>query len=142
MWATIHYICLGAGKTIDPARQQALRQFFLSLPTVIPCHKCSEHLSQNLQQIPIDNALSSSDDLFKWSVDLHNFVNKQLGKKTVSHEEAQQIWNAHPQLKTGAQPAPTMSMMQTRPGVEKYVLFVVGLLIGFAMFFGFNRMLN
>ena len=136
MWATIHYICLGSaspGATIEPAKQQALRQFISLLPSVIPCHKCSEHLTQNLQTLPVDSALGSPEDMFKWSVTLHNMVNKQLGKKEVSVDEAQTIWKSNPNLFIA--PAETSH----KRSYESIVFFIIGILIGISLYFGYTR---
>lgn len=92
MWATIHYICLGAPATLNNEEKEAYKNFFNNLPAIMPCHSCGVHLYQNLKILPIDNNLNTKDDLFKWSVDLHNIVNKQLGKKEIDLNEAKQIW--------------------------------------------------
>jgi len=34
-----------------------------------------------------------SGDPFKWSVDVHNMVNKKLGKSTVSYDQAKRRWS-------------------------------------------------
>jgi hypothetical protein len=91
-WATIHLICLGAPDVLDAAAQQHYRAFFNMLPHVIPCSVCSDHLKENLKTLPIDDHLASNTDLFKWSVNLHNLVNKQLKKPQVSIEEAERKW--------------------------------------------------
>jgi len=34
----------------------------------------------------------NKEDPFRWSVDLHNLVNSQLGKPTFDYETARQYW--------------------------------------------------
>lgn len=85
-------MCLGAPDVLSPAQQHNYKAFFHMLPDVIPCSTCSDHLRENLKKMPIDNHLSSNKDLFAWSVQLHNVVNKQLGKPQISIEEANKKW--------------------------------------------------
>jgi hypothetical protein len=59
---------------------------------LLSCKICSEHFLQSLENAKkID--LEKKYSLFYWSVDFHNEVNKKLGKNTLSHEEAFNIWN-------------------------------------------------
>ncbi len=45
-------------------------------------------MTVNLQKLPITPHLDRRDDLFKWTVELHNIVNDSLGKPRVSELEA------------------------------------------------------
>ena len=92
MWATIHYICLAAPENLNDSQKSAYKHFFTVLPFVMPCQTCGVHLLENYKTLPIDNSLSTKEDLFKWSVDLHNIVNKQLGKSEISVEDARIRW--------------------------------------------------
>jgi hypothetical protein len=51
---------------------------------IIPCLSCRDHF----EQVLVDNPVPEADDLFKWSVDVHNIVNKRLGKPEFSYEAA------------------------------------------------------
>lgn len=94
VWGAIHLICLGAPEKLDSTQQQAYRQFFEQLPYVLPCASCSEHLQQNLGKVPISGSLATREDLFAWSVRLHNLVNAQLKKPELSLDQARQYWDA------------------------------------------------
>ena len=77
VWRSIHYIALGYP---DNADSMAYKEFFLNLWKVIPCLKCSINYKRHLEELPpIDQYLGSKDDLFKWTVALHNIVNLELG---------------------------------------------------------------
>lgn len=128
MWATIHYICLGAGDNVDHVKQNALRQFFTLLPSVIPCGSCSLALPGELQKLPIDESLASSSDLFKWSVALHNSVNRRLGKPEVSVEKAKAFWMMGKNDKA--------SDTKDRVAFDKYYFFIFGLFVGIALYIG------
>lgn len=92
VWATIHLCCIGAPVALDPMQQQQYRAFIMSLPHVIPCTTCSEHFQKVLESIPVDNHLTGKDDLFRWSVEVHNAVNARLDKPKVAYDDALQHW--------------------------------------------------
>ena len=94
VWASIHLICIGAPEVLDASQQLHYKVFFNTLPYVIPCEKCSTHLKENLQKLPVDDRLTGRADLFKWSVDLHNVVNEMLGKPVMSYKDAEAKWKA------------------------------------------------
>jgi len=92
LWATIHLVCLGAPEKLTSAQQQIYKSFFYTLPSIIPCSKCATHLKENLDSLPIDDALIGSKELFKWSVELHNIVNSQLKKPLLLYTDALKYW--------------------------------------------------
>jgi hypothetical protein len=69
-------------------QKRAAKDFFESLGHLIPCPKCREHYQQHLQRMPISPHLDRRDDLFRWTVNLHNEVNKSLDKQPVSEIES------------------------------------------------------
>jgi len=77
-WMTLHIACLGCQ---DP---KALIEFVEGYVYIIPCLSCRQHF----EQVLVENPVPESDDLFKWSVDVHNIVNKRLGKPEFSYEDA------------------------------------------------------
>lgn len=93
VWGAIHLICLGAPDKLDSVQQQAYKSFFEQLPYVLPCSSCAEHLQQNLGKVPITSSLATRDELFAWSVRLHNLVNSQLQKPQLSLEQARDHWD-------------------------------------------------
>ena len=42
---------------------------------------------QNLKEYPLEEALKNTDNLFKWTIDIHNEVNKETNKRIYSYEE-------------------------------------------------------
>jgi hypothetical protein len=77
-WMTLHIACLGCQDA------KVLADFVEGYKEIIPCLSCREHF----EQVLVDNPVPETDDLFKWSVDVHNIVNKRLGKPEVSYEAA------------------------------------------------------
>jgi hypothetical protein len=77
-WMTLHIACLGCQDS------KVLMDFVEGYKEIIPCLSCRDHF----EQVLVDNPVPEADDLFKWSVDVHNIVNKRLGKPEFSYEAA------------------------------------------------------
>ena len=77
-WMTLHIACLGCQD------YKALTEFVEGYMYVIPCLSCREHF----EQVLVENPVPEAGDFFKWSVDVHNIVNKRLGKPEFSYEDA------------------------------------------------------
>ena len=77
-WMTLHVACLGCQD------YKALTEFVEGYMYIIPCLSCRQHF----EQVLVENPIPEAGDFFKWSVDVHNIVNKRLGKPEVSYEDA------------------------------------------------------
>ena len=55
---------------------------------LIPCPVCREHYKEHLKKLPLSPHLDRRDDLFRWTVQLHNEVNQMLGKPQVTEMES------------------------------------------------------
>jgi Erv1 / Alr family len=77
-WRLIH----STAATYTPDKALSFKQFIYSLPGILPCGKCREHLSNNLARVyPLREVnLKNAESLFLWTYHLHDIVNKQLGK--------------------------------------------------------------
>ena len=87
-WHTIHIIALSYPANPSYAHKRAAKDFFEGLAHLIPCPKCREHYQIHLQKYPISPHLDRRDDIFRWSVNLHNEVNKSLGRPIISELES------------------------------------------------------
>ena len=87
-WKFIHFVALGYPKNPTTEDMNSYQRFYESLQDILPCAVCSEHYKELIQQYPVSEHLHDKHTLFKWSVDIHNNVNKRLGKSTVSYEKA------------------------------------------------------
>jgi len=87
-WHTIHITALGYPKEPTYAEKRAGKEFFESLLHLLPCPVCRVHYANHLKSNPISPSLDSREDLFRWTVNLHNTVNKDLGKPEVTELEA------------------------------------------------------
>ena len=91
-WSFIHYIALKYPKDPTNEDKEKYFTFFNTLQYVLPCEKCAANYGKNLEELPIRESLSNNADLFKWTVDIHNLVNTELNKPTLTYEEALNIY--------------------------------------------------
>ena len=87
-WHTIHLVALGYPQNPTYAQKRAAKEFYESLAILIPCPMCRSHYETHIQKMPVSPHLDRRDDLFKWTVQLHNEVNVMLGKHRVTEAEA------------------------------------------------------
>lgn len=88
-WAFMHCVTLSYPITPTKEDKEYMKNFFNSLPGILPCYKCRMNFNNHLSTLPLtDNVLSSKETLVKWLIDVHNAVNKTNGKKIMSYEEA------------------------------------------------------
>lgn len=94
MWSSIHFIALGFPQKPSETQKLNYKSFFENLYKVLPCNTCSEHLESTIKnELPLyANNLSNTTEMFKWTVGLHNIVNKRLNKPTMSFEEAENMY--------------------------------------------------
>lgn len=91
-WFFIHSIALNYPNNPTFKNRIDYSNFFKSLSNVLPCQRCAINYSNNIKNHPIDNHLDNSQQLFNWTVDIHNMVNSETGKQIISYEEA---YNLH-----------------------------------------------
>lgn len=91
-WHTIHVTALAYPENPSYAQKRAAKEFYESLAQLIPCPKCRDHYQTHLQKMPISPHLDRRADLFRWTVDVHNTVNKMLEKPIVKEAEALQFY--------------------------------------------------
>lgn len=92
LWFVIHTMALNFpdNPTFEDIRNY--ESFFENLKFMIPCDKCKLHYTQRLNQNPIGKYLTDPNTLFIYTIDLHNEVNKSLGKKIYSYDEVSKIY--------------------------------------------------
>ena len=86
-WHTIHITALGYPKEPTYTDKRAAKEFFESLRFLLPCGICREHYTKHLHENPISPFLDRRADLFKWTVMIHNKVNKSLEKAEWTEQE-------------------------------------------------------
>jgi hypothetical protein len=93
-WHTIHIIALGY-PTKDPSYSQkrAAKEFIEGLQFLIPCAICRDHYKVHLEKYPITPHLDRKADFFRWTIILHNEVNKSLNKPPFTEAQALQYYS-------------------------------------------------
>ena len=91
-WKFMHYVSLGYPESPSENDKRNYKDFFTSLQDILPCEKCQVNYKQNIYDHPIDKALDSRDSLVKWVIDIHNRVNKELGKNELGYEESVKLY--------------------------------------------------
>ena len=86
-WHTVHIAALGYSNEPNYTQKRAAKEFFEALGHMIPCPTCREHYAVHIHKFPISPHLDKRVDLFRWTVNLHNEVNKSLGKPVLSEME-------------------------------------------------------
>lgn len=90
LWGYIHTICIIDFENNSEYVEKTIRNL-IELTHAIPCPKCIELYIDHLQKLDtIDK--TESMVLFKWSVELHNAVNRKMRKSEMSYEDALKEW--------------------------------------------------
>lgn len=86
-WHTIHITALGYPSEPSYNHKKSAKDFYESLKLLIPCPVCSEHYITHMKKYPITPHLDRREDLFRWTLLLHNEVNKSLDKAPLTYSE-------------------------------------------------------
>lgn len=92
-WKFMHYVALGYPDKPTLQDKNNYKFFYNNLTNILPCKKCKIHYSKNIKDNPIDNNLDNKNDLFEWTVDIHNMVNRENNKTVYTYEQAYNIYN-------------------------------------------------
>ncbi len=87
-WKFLHYVSLGAPKNLNESEANHYRNFYESLQYILPCKSCAKNYAQNIKDHPINDHLKTRDDLVRWVIEIHNRVNRELGKREYTVKEA------------------------------------------------------
>lgn len=92
-WRLMHSVTFTYPKNPSVVDKQHYKQFFESLCYVLPCQNCCFNFQKELNTFDLDSALQSRETLSRWLFDLHNSVNERLGKKQLTYDEVEIIYN-------------------------------------------------
>jgi hypothetical protein len=83
-WRLLHTITFAYVPHTDKVK---MKEFFLTLPFVLPCKYCRTSLSEYMDSYPIDPALESRELLTRWLWKIHNEVNSKLRNQRITKVE-------------------------------------------------------
>ena len=86
-WTTMHIATIGYPSFPTDEEQKAAINFFESLQYMIPCPICKEHYKANLKNFPVNTVVDDKQKLIRWLFNMHNTINKQLGKSEITWRE-------------------------------------------------------
>jgi len=83
MWHSLHTISFNYPVKPTMDNKKHYMDFILSLQYVLPCGKCRKNLVKNFKKLPLTmKEMESRHTFSKYIYDLHEVVNKMLGKKS------------------------------------------------------------
>ncbi len=128
-WHFIHAVAMTYPKDASEAKKRAYQEFFSALPIILPCEICGSHLFEKIEKNP--PPYTNSKEMFQWTVDLHNSVNKENGKPELTFDEALAEFRKNSPKITddSAQDQPTKKYISSNE--IKAIVFVSGLAVSF-----------
>ena len=83
MWHSLHTISFNYPVKPTSEDKKNYFKFFLSLKKILPCKYCRLNYVKNLKAIPLTmKTMKNRNTLSKWLYELHEEINKMLGKKS------------------------------------------------------------
>ena len=93
LWISIHFIAMEYPHNPTNEDKNNYKLFFEQLRHVIPCVTCANNYADHLVKYPLnDRVLKNRLNLFRWTIDMHNEVNKITHADTVSYDDATKIF--------------------------------------------------
>jgi hypothetical protein len=101
-WLSFHVSA--AYYPVNPSKivSERMKQRILAIPYELPCSSCRPHAISFIEPYRVqiaqdkdglDLVVSSRENLVKFYVDFHNYVNKRFGKKQWSYKEAEDAYS-------------------------------------------------
>jgi hypothetical protein len=91
-WKFIHHVAWGYPFNPTETDKLNYKQFFTQLGTILPCITCNINYNSHLLIHPLDDdVLLNKTNVMKWTIDMHNEVNKMNNKKIYTYEEALEL---------------------------------------------------
>ncbi len=91
-WVFLFSVALGFPEKPNFQQIDNYKNFFTYLQYVLPCEICRLHYTNHLNQIIIDPYMTGRDNLFLWILKIHNLVNKENGKKSITKQDVMKIY--------------------------------------------------
>lgn len=94
VWFTLHNGSAHLPRDISPVSLKNIKGFIDGIPDMlVVCAKCAEHSRLYIEtHRAAINAFKTGDDVFKFYVDFHNFVNERLGKAVMTYDTARKLY--------------------------------------------------
>jgi hypothetical protein len=111
MWMMLHTMSFNYPINPTYEQQKHYYKFYSNLKNTLPCRYCRENLTKNLKKHKLSkDVMKSRETLSRWVYELHELVNKQLGKESgLSYEEVRdryEHFRARCLVEPGKEPPP------------------------------------
>ena len=93
MWIGLYSIVLGYPINPTPEHIHAIINHFSGLSLLLPCKSCRNDYILLIEKNPIEPHVTSKDKLSKWLNRIHNEINKNLNKQSVSLTHIKRYFN-------------------------------------------------
>ena len=93
IWKGFHYTALGYPENPTSIDKQHYLKYYESFMFVLPCQECRQHYREHVKKMPLAEHLGNRKSLFNWTVEMHNRVNRSLGKSEMSCKEAWTVYH-------------------------------------------------
>lgn len=94
MWHILHIVSFNY--PVEPTKKQKkdYYDYYNTMKNILPCGKCRENLKKNLKKNPLTmKVFKNRHTLSKWVYDLHETINKMLGKNSgLTYEEVRETY--------------------------------------------------
>jgi hypothetical protein len=90
LWTLLHGVSLKRSAQLDNLKLNTLKVkwklLFETLPNIIPCVECKEHITNYIAANPF-SLIKTEDDFSNWFYLLHEDVNSRLGKPSFDYKD-------------------------------------------------------
>lgn len=93
IWNIIHSISFNYFDNPDENIMKQTHDFFNVEMIKITCQHCRRHYKKYLDKSDLENICKTKSSLIKWTIDLHNDVNKRKQKPELSYSEVYKLYD-------------------------------------------------
>ena len=86
-WFFLHSVTFAYPDHPNEIDKKNIIEFFNNLSSILPCSVCRDHYKENLIKYPVEFSANSRKDLVDWLINIHNTVNRHLGKDIKNNNE-------------------------------------------------------
>ena len=97
LWFSLHNASAHYPINPSPITSERMKNIILGIPVLLPCKNCSEHATAYIEKNfeKLNDICSTRDNLFKFFVDFHNYVNIRYNKPVMSYEDAYKMYSGN-----------------------------------------------
>lgn len=87
LWKWIHCISI-TYDSVSENHKEVILFLLNNIHSLIPCDSCQQEFIEYIHMVPINIVQPNSNELFKWTYELHNHINRKLFKNTIEYMDA------------------------------------------------------